>query len=358
LTVRAGARAVLAVVAGLGAVVAGAPPASAHTVAGVAPTNYRSEVTDIVPDAGALHVRLFDLGRRIQLTNLGDEVVVLGYQGEPYLRIGPAGTFENRRSPTLYQNRVVTGSTSNTTLPPQADATAAPTWHRISTGHTATWRDQRTRWEGPDPVEVRQSPALTQVVVPHWAIQLRRGDAPVVIEGRITWVPGPHPWPWFAVAGALAAGCAALGLLRRWGPALAGVLALAIALDAVRTVGVAVGSSSSFGSVMVALLLGGLLSVAVWVIGVGTVNALQQQRHGGAMAAGGVGLFLAVYAAADASSLFRSQVPSAFPAEFTRLGIAGTLGMGVGLIGAAAIVERRLLRQLRNRPKPPAGTRR
>ena len=61
-------------------------------------------------------VRIRDLGRRIELVNDTDQdVVVLGYQSEPYLRVGPAGVFENGRSPSLYQNRVTTGAASTLT---------------------------------------------------------------------------------------------------------------------------------------------------------------------------------------------------------------------------------------------------
>ena len=46
------------------ALVASASPAGAHTVTGVAPTNYRSEVLGISPPLPGLKVRLLDLGRR------------------------------------------------------------------------------------------------------------------------------------------------------------------------------------------------------------------------------------------------------------------------------------------------------
>src|SRR3954464_11673141 len=99
------------------AAVAAAAPASAHTITGVAPTDYRSELTGVEPSVPGVRVELLDLGRRVRLTNSGPEVVVLGYQGEPYLRVGPKGVYENTRSPSTYQNKVsVAGAaTTNTT---------------------------------------------------------------------------------------------------------------------------------------------------------------------------------------------------------------------------------------------------
>src|SRR5205823_199713 len=69
-----------------------APPASAHTITGVAPTDYRSEILGVNPKWAGVSVHLLDLGNRVELVNTGPvDVVVLGYQGEPYLRVGAAG---------------------------------------------------------------------------------------------------------------------------------------------------------------------------------------------------------------------------------------------------------------------------
>ncbi|MEA2703509.1 MAG: hypothetical protein QOD63_1454, partial [Actinomycetota bacterium] len=85
-SLRPGAIATLALAAVLGPLVL-APPADAHTVSTARPTNYRSEIVSIDPPTPGLRVRLLDLGGKVELTNRGaDEVTVLGYQGEPYLR--------------------------------------------------------------------------------------------------------------------------------------------------------------------------------------------------------------------------------------------------------------------------------
>ena len=85
-------------------------------------------------------------------------IVVLGYQGEPYLRVGPHGVDENRHSPTVDRNRSTAGAS---TIPasPTPTQSSPPDWHRISHGQAVRWNDRRTRWEGPQPDAVRLAPA-------------------------------------------------------------------------------------------------------------------------------------------------------------------------------------------------------
>ncbi len=75
-----------------------APPASAHTLSGPKPTNYRTRVVSVDPPMPGVVVRAVALGS-IGVTNHTDtEVVVYGYENEPYLRVGPLGVFENLHS--------------------------------------------------------------------------------------------------------------------------------------------------------------------------------------------------------------------------------------------------------------------
>jgi hypothetical protein len=224
-------------------VVGGASPASAHTITGVAPTDYRSEIIGLSPRLPGVSVRLLDLGNRVELTNTGAvDVVVLGYQGEPYLRVARGGVFENRRSPSVALNRATATGTSapTTTVPaPTAAAIAAPVWHRTAGGTSVRWRDRRTRWEGAAPAVVKAAPGQTHVVTPEWLIGVRRADVDASVSGRITYVPGPSPLPWLAVAVVLLVATAAGALLRRWGMALSAGLALIVAVDVVHSFGIA-----------------------------------------------------------------------------------------------------------------------
>ena len=91
--------------------VAGAAPAGAHNVSGVSSTNYLTTLEGLSPETPGIEVEVVEKGSRIAVTNTNeDDVIVLGYEDEPYLRIGPDGVFENQRSPATYLNRDRTGS--------------------------------------------------------------------------------------------------------------------------------------------------------------------------------------------------------------------------------------------------------
>lgn len=103
-------RATLAAVLAVGWILVLATPASAHTVSGVGATNWKSVLTSVSPTVPGLSVRLVEGGSRLEVTNHGPEILVLGYDGEPYLRVGPEGVFENlkfaRHLPQLQSGRV------------------------------------------------------------------------------------------------------------------------------------------------------------------------------------------------------------------------------------------------------------
>src|SRR5215211_273095 len=91
--------------------VASAPPAAAHGVGGIQPSNYETRVLGISPPVVGVTIRAVDLGNRLELRNMSQhDVTVLGYESEPYLRVGPRGVFENQRSPAVYLNRDRYGS--------------------------------------------------------------------------------------------------------------------------------------------------------------------------------------------------------------------------------------------------------
>ena len=110
-------------------VVVPAAPASAH---GPTPdgTNYRSTVTGVVGSDGApdsvpgITWRVLGGDGLLQVRASGDaEVVVTGYDEEPFLRVGPDGVFENRNSPAAYLNG---DRYAAITVPSHVDADAPP----------------------------------------------------------------------------------------------------------------------------------------------------------------------------------------------------------------------------------------
>jgi hypothetical protein len=320
------------------ATVVAAPPAAAHTVTGVQPTNFKSRIVAISPQMAGITVRLLDLGNRVQLVNrTGTDVVVSGYDGEPYLRVGPRGVFENMRSPAVYLNRATTGPTTSTTLPRAANASAPPEWHRSGGGDEVRWRDRRTRWEAATPKGIGAGD-----VVSSWTIGLRQGERPISVAGHIVWVPGPSPVPWLLLAVALLGLTAGLAFLRRWGAPLSAALAVLVAVDVVHSFGVAAATRDAIPAQAARVVLGGFIGTLAWILGAFAIGRLQRESEGGLVGAGLAGILLALFGGfGDLTALARSQVPYAFPAMTARAAVAVDLGVGLGLAAAVALVIRR-----------------
>ena len=228
-------RLVLAAGLAVGVVLVNAAPAAAHTVGGEHATNYRTRVRVVVPAVRGIALRAIEHGDRLQLTNAtARDVVVLGYDGEPYLRVGPRGVFENTRSPATYLNRTRLGTD---TPPKSADPSASPEWRRVSGGTTARWHDHRAHWMSttePPPVQrAPQDPHLIQ----RFTITLHTGGEVLRGRGDVWWVPPPSPWPWVALA--LGFGVAIVVLARtRWSVwCMGGALGIVLLATAVHAVG-------------------------------------------------------------------------------------------------------------------------
>src|SRR5215218_1770765 len=218
---------VTALLLALFAVVLVAPPVGAHPLGGVQSSNYQARVLAVRPPVPGLTVAVVDAGSRLRLVNTGPrDVVVLGYQLEPWLRVGPRGVFENSRSPTLQ----MAGPRRADSPPPAAVDPGAPTsWRQVDAGQSVAWHDHRAHWEADEPpTQVRRAPGSTHVVIPQWTVKLRSGGRLVDVVGEVRWVPGPSPLPWLAGAALLAMAVVAVGRTRRWSDALVAALALVV----------------------------------------------------------------------------------------------------------------------------------
>ncbi len=310
-----------------------AAPAGAHTVGGVDATNYRTEIRSMKPATAALAIRAIDNGARLELTNSGrDDVIVEGYDGEPYLRIGPRGVFENARSPARFLNRV----RRNPDPPPaSADPDAPPEWVRVSTGTTARWHDHRAHWMGvSDPPVVQRAPG-EEHLIQRFRLVLHVDDRAVHVRGDVRWIPGPSPWPWIAGAAVLAIGTV-LGARTRRAPAvLATVLVIALTAAVVHAVGAWTVSSASLGK------RAGDALPTIGAVALGAVALVQLRRKGIRAAAPLLvfaGLFLGIaIGLADLSALYKSQLPTDLAPALDRLTIALALGGGLGVAVGAGI---------------------
>ncbi|WP_431882170.1 hypothetical protein [Micromonospora gifhornensis] len=324
--------------------IATAAPAVAHGADAPNGTDYRVEIGAVAPDRPHLSVRVIEAGARLELTNTGDQPVeVIGYSGEPYLRVGPDGVYENTRSPATYLNRTIAGET---VLPPEVDPAAAPQWRRVESGSTARWHDQRALWrEAGPPAQVRAAPDREHRVR-DWVVPLRDPAGPAEIRGSLHWVPPPDAYPWWVVAvvGALAAG--ALGLLpaasvpgRR---ALAGLGGL-LAVGGVAAVLLAVGRVLDAGATGVGAMLLGLLTGPVWTLlsGLGALAAggwAVRRRTGADFPLALAGTCLALFAGVtNAALLARSVVPVPWPPTLARVLVVLAVGAGAGALAAAVL---------------------
>ncbi len=318
-----------------------ATPAAAHSVSGVSATNYQTTLKRVSPDIDGVEVRIVETGSRIELTNrTDDDIIVLGYQEEPYLRVGPDGVFENRRSPAVYLNASRQG---DTTIPGTADPEAEPDWHLISDGQVARWHDHRIHWMGnQDPPQVRRDPDSTHVVIPDWTITMQTGDRTITVTGDLLWVPGPSPIPWLGIAAAFAAITIAAALTRAWAPVLALVLAGALTVDVVHAVGIGWAKAGGVGDKFSQLAGGSFYALIAWVAAAYGIWTLARRKAEGLLAAGFAGAFIALFGGViDFSDLTRSQVPFAWSAALARFLVAASLGLGIGLVVASVVGVRR-----------------
>ncbi len=172
----------LCAVLALAAVIA--PVSSAHQ----GNPNFRSEITSINPagmaEGIALTVKNFDDG--LELVNRSGKVVlVMGYDGEPYLRFSPDGTVEvNLNSPSYYLNE---DRFADVAIPDRADPGAPPEWKQIDDTGVSYWHDHRSHYMGEGiPVQVTDESVETKVF--DYRIPMMIDGELVNAKGTLTWV--------------------------------------------------------------------------------------------------------------------------------------------------------------------------
>jgi hypothetical protein len=164
-----------------------APLADAHPRAKGYARGFESKVVAVQPEVDGLDVRVVGGDDRLRLENTSaTEVVVLGYDGEPYLRIGRNGSFHNVRSPASYLNR---DRFARVSVPLSADPGAGPVWKRLSPHGVWQWHDHRIQWmaAGPPPA-VRDRPDVRHAIF-EWRVPARIGTRSLTVAGRLDYVP-------------------------------------------------------------------------------------------------------------------------------------------------------------------------
>jgi len=144
-------------------------------------------------DDGELRWRVLANDALLELRNGGDaEVVVAGYEGEPYLRIGPDGVFENVASPAsiLNDDRYGLGTT------PRGSSAEEPRWERVGSDPGWHWYDHRIHWMATTaPPQVKVGPQATVEVLTWQVPYLLDGQQRLAVTGELWGFPRPRRGP-------------------------------------------------------------------------------------------------------------------------------------------------------------------
>lgn len=167
------------------ALVSALAPASAFAHGGN--PNYRSEINSFQPPLpGDVSIEVLDYDSYMQLLDQhGHEVVLYGYDGEPYARIEPDGTVQvNKRSPATYLND---SRFAEVTVPPIADPKAPPEWRTVDDSGTFIWHDHRMHYMSKSlPPKVTDKSRKTKVF--DYEIPMSVDGHRTVLHGTLWWV--------------------------------------------------------------------------------------------------------------------------------------------------------------------------
>lgn len=305
----------------------GPAPAAAHIAGGASPANARSVLTEIRPQASGVGITVGLGGQFVRLSNQSaGEVVVLGYRGEPFLRLTQQRVQVNPASPTAAQ----TGQ-----LPGLAQGTAADDqWVQLDDGDSVSWPDAR--------VDGR---SLAAGESESWTLPLEVDGRQVTVSGTRTGLAAPSPWPWVAALALLAVAVARLGWRRDWhrpmaAATVAGVVAYGLSMIGTGTTPQPNGPVA--GWVIIALLGGFVLLVAAITV-ISTLHRSELATARLPMMA----VTLLLVAGSDITGLWNALLPFAGPAVLDRGLLVVTYGVALGLLVAGI----RLARQ----PGPAGG---
>lgn len=244
-----------------------------------APGDYTSRVTAVEPPVDGVRFDVIGGDSFLDVeVDPGIEVVVLGYDEEPYVRVSADGTVErNRNSPATYINDERYGRVSVPAHLAGVDVSELdPDWETVGSGGTYAWHDHRIHWMAPN-----SPPAVSRGETFGW-----NGTVPVIVDGEAIEVHGeityehditPAVWIGAAVVAAVGLGFGLRSRLR-----VLGVVGLAVAAAGVYVAWATYSlSPKGVGETWTPV---GVVAVAA-VLGVATVAASERVRPIAALAA-------------------------------------------------------------------------
>jgi len=289
------------------------------------PTDYRSIVTGVTPATDAFDVRVVGGDAFVELAVApGHEVVVTGYDNEPYLRFTPSGdVLENRSSPAAYVNARRYGDVE---VPEGVEPQGEPDWHRVAGHGTYAWHDHRIHWMSPQP----PSNVPRGEVVQEWNVLLVVDGDPVTVNGVLRYETAVAWWPWALLAVVAAAAVVAAGRVwprRRVLRIVAGVAAVvAVVVASAEQLAIPEGAGRSL--VRFAVPVVGLLGASVALL----VDRAGQRR--GLADVAGIAAVAAVtgWVARRLGVLTKPVLPTLLDAHVDRAGTALALGLTGGAV--------------------------
>lgn len=339
------ARLATVVVTVLVAIVLVPDAASAHTRTAET-TNIVSRITDD-PTPDGITIRVHTGGLLMEISNASLQTLhVAGYEGEPYLRIGPDGVHENARSPAAWLNRQRFGDVA---IPPSVDASAPPVWRHVSEESRWIWHDHRTHWMSPLPPGFVETSALARMAMQAefvgpigragaatttfgtWTIPMTLADVPLEVHGVMEWVDPPSPLPWLGLA-ILLIGLGLIGIWNDPGRAIRRVALLVGLVAAINAIHL-VDDLVAFPTDPLDELFGILHTLLFLTVGLGGAAWARSASHGRVLALGiGSGAVLYHQGLVHLPMLFASQYPSIWPDALVRTTIA------LGLLQAIPVI--------------------
>jgi hypothetical protein len=300
--------------------------AEAHIRSGTLSTDFDARVGGFRPAAPGLAARVLGGDQRLELRVAPAQlVIVLGIEGEPFLRFSATGVEANLASPTAATARVI--------RPSEAVFSGRPRWQSVSRGHVFAWHENRLR-----PVPFVHDGSIRPRQVGTWSI-------PLVVDGRRTalggaewYAAGPPVWPWL-LAGALVAAAAGLGaqwLSRRMQRLLVSVL-LSVAVGALLAgwFGILVAGRVTWLAVVFGIVFAAVSALLLLT----SLAAVRGTAQLGVMAL--IGAFTATFALPELPVFGHGFVLSSLPAFAARLAAASAVigGTAVAILCIPAVIE-------------------
>ena len=281
--------------------------AAAHLRSGTLAVDYRARVTGPrVSPSAAFTVGIYASDRAVRLSvGAGHTVTVLGYLGEPFVRIDGAGLAINDASPTAAAARLVKSG--------RPASRSRPAWALQPGRNVVVWHDQRVQ---------ALPPGVSRVA---W-------NLPVLVDGRRTSIRGetwrlrrPVIWPWVALLLAFLVATVLLSFprrarLRRIASIVFGCIAGTAAVAA--AIGFAIDPYASPGN-----WIAGFDELAFIAVGFVVLIWGPPKAHIGA--AMGLGLVALAVGFSEVPIFLHALVLSAFSGLTARLLAAAAIGAGL-----------------------------